>query len=556
MTSRRGWLVLLALTPGMFLALADATIMTIAITEIVQRLDSSFTAVSWILNGYILTLTVLFIPMGRLADRFGHKGVFLTGLALFTAASLGCALSPTVGWIIGFRVLQAIGAAAVVPTSLTLLLDAYHRERQGFASGLYGAVTFLATAVGPVLGAVMIEYGPKLAKWAGHPWPSSGWRWIFLINLPVGLLGILLAAFIVPRRDRAEGVRIDVPGVAFLGVGLVCLTMALMEGNHWGWLAAATVGLLIVAAALLALFVWWELRVDYPLFNLRLLRHRSFAGATAGMTTVDMVLMGTQYMAVIFLVAPSDYTYLRAAYGIAFIPIAGLIVAPVAGRLIDSVGPRVLAAIGAMITAGGLVTLAYLPLDNHLWGTAWRMFVVGVGLGITIPALTAAGMTALPTADKGVGSGLLNTARLLGFLLGVAILVSVFTATVNAARNDSISQAVKIVKNEPLLSPQWRSYIVKAIDQARSVDITANIGNLRRLVNPIAGVPTPPVGTGDAIALLNLRTSLSDLFRLRVADAFYWPFLTLVIVALFSILPALLLQRRLRIADPATGPPV
>ena len=547
--------MLLALTPGMFLALADATIMTIAITEIVQRLDSSFTAVSWILNGYILTLTVLFIPAGRLADRFGHKGVFLAGLALFTAASLGCALSHTVGWIIGFRILQAIGAAAVVPTSLTLLLDAYRQERQGLASGLYGAVTFLASAIGPVLGAVMIEFGPKLAKWAGHPWADSGWRWIFLINLPIGLLGLVLTAFIVPRRERAQNVRMDIPGVVLLGGGLFCLTMALMEGNRWGWLAGSTLGLLLGAAAALGLFVWWELRVDYPLFNLRLLRHRPFAGATAGMTTVDMVLMGTQYMAVIFLVAPSDYTYLQASYGIAFIPIAGLIVAPFAGRLIDSVGPRILTVIGALVTAGGLVTLAYLPLDNALWDTAWRMFLVGAGLGITIPALTAAGMTSLPAADKGVGSGLLNTARLLGFLLGVAILVAVFTATVNVARDNSISQAIRIVKNEPLLSDQWRSYIIKAIDQARNVDITASIGNLRRLVNPIEGVPTPAVGTGDAIALLRLQSSLGDLFRTQVADAFYWPFMTLVIVALLSIVPALLLQRRLRVGEPAIGPP-
>jgi len=544
-SSRRGWLVLLALTPGMFLALADATVMTIAIPEIVQRLNSSVTSVTWILNAYNLTLTVLFLTAGRLADRFGHKGVFLFGLGLFTAASLGCALAPTVGWIIGFRVLQAVGAAAIVPTSLTLLLEAYPVRRQGLGAGLFGAVSSLSAAAGPVLGGVLIEYGPRLAAWAGYPWPESGWRWIFLVNLPLGLLGLVLAAAVVPRRRREAGVRMDWPGVVLVSAGLFCLTMALMEGNNWGWVSGRTVGLLVGAAAGLALFVWWELRADTPLFDLRLLRRRPFAGAVAGMTTVDIALMGTSFMLVIFLVAPGDYTYLKAGFAIAFTPLAGLLVAPLAGRLIDILGPRILGVAGSLITAAGLFALAYLPLDTPLWEVVWRTFVVGAGLGITVPALTAAGMTSLPAAAKGVGSGLLNTSRQLGFLLGVAILLAVFTATVDIAVDNSVRQAVIEVGSQPLLSVEWRDYIIAAIEQVRDVDITANIGDVRRLINPIEGVPTPEVGTGDAIALLSLRESLSELFREQVAGAFYWPFLTAMIAALASVVPALLLQRRL-----------
>ncbi|MBM3147772.1 MAG: MFS transporter, partial [Actinobacteria bacterium] len=168
---RRKWLVLAALVPGMFLSLADATVMTIAIPEIIQRLNSSVTAVSWILNGYNLVLTVLFMTMGRLADRFGHKGLFLIGVAVFTVASLGCALSPSVAWIIVFRTIQAMGAAAVIPTSLTLLLHAFPARQQGLAAGLFGAISSLSASLGPTLGGLLIRAGQDLS--------FDGWRLIF-----------------------------------------------------------------------------------------------------------------------------------------------------------------------------------------------------------------------------------------------------------------------------------------------------------------------------------------------------------------------------------------
>jgi EmrB/QacA subfamily drug resistance transporter len=293
------WLVLVALVPGMFLALADATVMTIAIPEIIQRLESSVTEVSWILNGYNLVLTVLFMTMGRLADRFGHKGLFLIGLLVFTAASLGCALSPTVPWIIAFRTLQAAGAAAVIPTSLTMLLDAFPIERQGLAAGLFGAITSLSASLGPTLGGLLIR--------------AAGWEWIFFFNLPVGLLGVALVAWLAPRRPREPGISMDWPGVVLISGGLFCLTMGLMEGNNWGWLSGGIIGLFAGAAAALALFVWWELRTPAPLFDLRLFKRRAFAAATAGMTTVDIAMMGTAFMLVIYLVALGDYTELMAA---------------------------------------------------------------------------------------------------------------------------------------------------------------------------------------------------------------------------------------------------
>ena len=182
---RSPWLTLLAVAPGMFLALADATIMSIALPSMIQTMNSSVITVSWVLNGYNLVLTVLFLTMGRLADRRGHKAIFLGGLCLFTAASIGAALSPSVLWVIFFRVFQATGAAGVIPTSLTLLLGAFPRERQGFAAGLFGGLSTLAASLGPALGGALIA--------------TSSWRLIFWFNVPVGAIGI------APRRRSSRG---------------------------------------------------------------------------------------------------------------------------------------------------------------------------------------------------------------------------------------------------------------------------------------------------------------------------------------------------------------
>jgi hypothetical protein len=328
-----------------------------------------------------------------------------------------------------------------------------------------------------------------------------------------------------------------------------------MEGNNWGWLTAPVLALFAGAALGIGLFVWWELRARLPLFDLRLFRRRPFAGAAIAMTTVDIAMMGTAFMLVIFLVALGDYTELRAALAITFVPAAGLLIAPFAGRLIDRFGPRWLGVLGSLVTFGGLVALAYMERDPAFADVMWRTLLVGAGLGITIPALTAAGMTALPVGDKGVGSGLLNTARQLGFLLGVAILVAVFSATVHTAVLDSIARAKVLIDGQTGLSDEWRAYLDLAMEEARGIDATAGIGEIRRLVHPVEGVPVPPVGSQDALALASLATQLEDVFLKEVAEAFWWPFMTAAIAALLSALPCVLLQRRLHDGPLAAGLP-
>jgi EmrB/QacA subfamily drug resistance transporter len=531
------WLVVLALAPGIVLTLADATIMTITVQAIIRNVGGSVVSVSWIMNGYNLALTVLFLPMGRLGDRYGHRLVFTLGLALFTAASLPCALADGIPELVAWRVVQAVGAAAVVPTALALLLQAYPERRQGFAAGLFGAVSSLALALGPVLGGVLVWY--------------RGWPAVFWFNLPIGALGVVLALALArglhtPRTRAAQ----DWPGVGLVSAGLFCVTLAIIQGNDWGWASATIVGLFTGGATLLLAWTWWELRAPAPLFDLRLFRDRTFAAAAAAVMTVDTALMGAMFMSVIFMIAMMNFTELKAGLAIATIPVAVMVLTPPAGWLADRIGPRWLAVAGALLTAAGLVAFGYLERTAPVGGVVWRGALVGAGIGLSLPALLAAGMSVVPGGHKGAGSGMLNTARQLGFLLGVAIIVAVFAHTMGQAVNRSADQAQALARAQEGISEPVRERLVEEFDKVRTIDATSGIDEIRKVAHPIAEDIGSDVGFFEALSLLDLKDRLENMLWDEVAAAFRWPFFTAGIAAALGALAGAFLPRRL----PRRGP--
>jgi len=525
------WLVVLALSPGIILTLADATVMSVAVPLIIRRLEGSVISVSWVMNGYNLVLTVLFLTMGRLADRYGHKLLFVLGLVLFTAASFFCARATSVDALIAWRVVQAVGAAAVVPTALALLLQAFPEGRQGFAAGLFGALSSAAAAAGPVLGGVLVQ------RW--------GWPAVFWFNLPVGALGVVLALTLVRGRREARAAEpLDWPGVGLVTAGLFCLTLAIIQGNDWGWTSAVILGLFVAAVAILTLWVWWELRAASPLFDLRLFRRRTFAAASTAIMTVDTAMMGTSFMLVIFMIAMMDYNELKAGLAIAVLPAAVLVLTPLAGWLADRLGPRLPAVAGALVAAAGLIALAHLARTDPLAAVLWRSALVGAGIGLSLPALLAAGMSVVPGGVKGAGSGMLNTARQLGFLLGVAILVAVFAHTMNGAVNRAADQGQYLTRGDDRLSRPVADRLVAALDEARTIDATAGMSELRRVAHPIAEDIGDQVGFFEGLALLELKDRLENLLWDEVAAAFRWPFYVAAVAAALGALAGAFLPRR------------
>jgi EmrB/QacA subfamily drug resistance transporter len=508
------------------------TIVNIAMPAIITDLNTTVSHASWVLNAYSLVLAVFFLSMGRFGDRYGQKRVFLFGLVTFTIFSLLCGFAPTIDWLIVFRAGQGLGGAALLTISLPIVLGAFPRRQQGMAVGLWGALGTAAAAVGPTLGGVLVTYG--------H------WSWIFFVNVPIGIVAVVVCAVVIPptvRRAKAEG-GIDIPGMLISGVGLFALTLGLVEGGSWGWTSAAIVTLFVVAALTFPLFMWWETHTASPMFPVNLLRIRSFTAANTAIMFIGLAMGGTFLMVVLFLVSVLGYSELRAALAITVMPVVALIVAPNSGRLNDRIGPRLPSAAGAAFFALGLILLAQLGGGTTLWDVTWRVVFLGVGMGLAMPTLSAASMASLPPQVRGVGSGSLNTMRQIGFTVGVALVVAIFTHMVAQNAQHATRQAAGLIATQPQLGPAEKGAYTRTLIANAKTAASSGGGAAKMTTDPLQGAPQAP-GASGALAFRKLNVTVAALYRNDIADSFTWPFYAAALAALLAIVPALLTGKRL-----------
>jgi len=527
----RKWWILVAVSFGMFMALLDVTVVNIAIPAIMDDLESTVSEVSWVINGYSLALAVLFLSMGRVSDKYGQRRVFIgLGLALFTLFSLLCGLAPTITWLVVFRIGQGVGGAALVPLSLAILIAVFPARQRGAAVGLWGAIGSVAAALGPTLGGILIEY--------------VSWHWIFFINVPIGIGAIAMALWLVPaRRPDAAAQGIDVPGVLISAVGLFCLVLALIQGNDWGWTSATILGLFAIAAVSYPLFLWWELRTPSPMFDLRLLRIRSFTAANSAMFFIGAALGASMFLLVLFLVNVLGYSELEAAIAITPMPLTALILAPMVGRLVDRIGPRLPAVVGALFFFVGLMLLAQLDGSSTIADATWRTVLIGAGMGFSMPTLAAAAMSSLPPQVAGVGSGALNTLRQVGFSVGLAVVVAIFSHTIATNVRVAAEEAVKYVQSQTMIPQAARAQIADGI--VRNAAAAQGGGGQKALSDPLRGAPQAQPGTPAALFQAQLKQEIGAIFRDNVAKSFTWPFYAAAIAALLATIPALFTGRRL-----------
>ena len=530
----RKWLILSAVSLGMFMALLDVTIVNIAIPAIISDLHTTVTHVSWVLNAYSLVLAALFLSMGRVSDRFGQKRVFVAGLAAFTLFSLFCGLAPNIGWLIAFRAGQGIGGAVLSTVSLAIVLGAFPKRQQGTAVGLWGALGTIAAAIGPTLGGVLVTY--------------ASWHWIFFVNVPVGIAALVFVLLVIPehRREGASG-GIDLPGIAISAAGLFLLTLALIEGNGWGWTSGRILGLFAGAVVSYPLFIWWELHSREPMFPVKLLRIRSFTAANSAMMFVGMAMGGTFLLVVIFLVSVLGYSELRAALALTVMPVVAFFIAPNVGRLNDRIGPRFPAAVGAAFFAVGLVLLAQLGGSTKLLDVLWRVAFVGAGIGFAMPTLSAAAMGSLPPQVRGVGSGALNTLRQVGFTLGIAVLVAIFSHSVAVNARTATREAIAYVNAQAQIPAQAKAQIVAGVQKSAAAAAKSGGGAAasRLTTNPLGAASGAPAGSPQAQAEKLLGQHIGVIYKTNIGKSFRWPFYAAALAALLAVFPALLTGRRL-----------
>jgi EmrB/QacA subfamily drug resistance transporter len=398
---------------GAFLAFLDTTIVNIAFPDISASFaGSGRDALSWVLDGYFVVIAALLVPAGGLADRFGHKRVFLIGVSGFTAASLLCAVAPSLELLIAFRVVQGVGAALVAPTSLALVLDAFPVERRAAGVGLWGAAAAAAAAVGPTLGGALVE--------------AADWRLVFLVNLPLGAAVVLLGRRRLRERPQLDSRLPDLPGALMLALSLALVTLAIVEGNRWGWTATATLAAFASSAALLAGVVWRSTRHPRPIVEPALFRHSSFRIGNLGTLLFAAAFFSLILGNVLFLTSVWGYTILQAGAATLPGPISTTIVSGPAGRLADRFGHRAVIFPGTLLFAAGVMVLRSTGAQPDWLGT-WLpgSILTGIGIGLAFPTLGSAAVRDVPAGRFATASAVNAAFRQVGAVLGTAILVAI-----------------------------------------------------------------------------------------------------------------------------------
>ncbi len=420
--------VLIACT-GAFLAFLDTTIVNIAFPDIASSFpEASRGLLSWVLDGYFVVIAALLVPAGGLADRFGHKRVFLWSLGGFTAASLLCALAPSLEMLIAFRIIQGIGAAAIAPTSLAIVLDSFPPEKRATGVGIWGAGAAAAAAVGPTLGGALVEL--------------SDWRLVFLVNLPLGAAALLAGRRLLPERPVSDSRLPDLPGALALALGLAAITLGIVEGNDWGWASAGVLGCFAAGTFLLAAVVIRSLRHPRPIVEPDLFAHRSFAIGNLGTLLFATAFFSLILGNVLFLTSIWGYTVLQAGAATLPGPALTTVVSGPAGRLADRFGHRAVVVPGALVFAAGVMVLRSAGSEPD-WLGLWLPGAVltGIGIGLAFPTLSSAAVRDVADDRFATASAVNAAFRQVGAVLGTAILVAIVGEPANLAEALRVSDA-------------------------------------------------------------------------------------------------------------------
>jgi len=419
--ARSPWPALWAIVIGFFMILVDTTIVSVANPAIKAALDpdtNNLDNVVWVTSAYLLAYAVPLLITGRLGDRFGPRTVYLWGLAIFTLASLGCGLSSSLGMLVVFRAAQGVGAALLTPQTMAIITRTFPANRRGAAMGLWGATSGVAMLVGPLAGGLLVD--------------GLGWEWIFFVNLPVGVVGFVLAWILVPRLDRHHH-RFDVFGVVLSAVALFLLVFGLQEGESYDW-AAWVWTMIVVGVVLLGLFVWQQARTrSEPLVPLKLFRSRNFSVTNVAIATVGFSITSMAVPLMFFTQLGRGLTPTESALLLIPMAVFAGVLSPAAGRILDRTDPRVILVPGiVLVTLSLVVYILMMNVDTPIWAFLIPSAVMGVGSAGMWGPLASTATRDLGLRDAGAGASVYNTTRMVGSVIGSASLAAFMQARLEA----------------------------------------------------------------------------------------------------------------------------
>ncbi len=410
------WHVLLAVGMGVFLATIDGSIVNISLPTLVGAFQTDFALVQWVVLAYLLTVTILMLGVGRLADIYGKKPIYTAGFIVFTTGSVLCGLSPTIGILIGFRVLQAVGASMVMALGMAIVTEAFPATERGRALGISGTIVSVGIAVGPTLGGLIVQ--------------NLSWHWIFFVNLPIGIIGTFLVVRYVPAFKPPGGQRFDYLGALTLCTALLSLLVALTLGQYNGFGDHAVLTLAGTFVLFLMLFIRIELRMDQPMVDLRLFRNSLFSVSLTTGFIIFICLAGTLLLMPFYAENVLGYDPQQTGLLMATVPVALGIIAPISGSLSDRFGSRPITVAGLAVLAAGFLAVSSLDAGTTTLGYVLRFLPVGLGMGIFQSPNNSAIMGAAPRERLGIASGMLAVTRTLGQTTGIATLGALWAGQV------------------------------------------------------------------------------------------------------------------------------
>src|SRR6188472_2634590 len=442
----------------------DNTVVNVALPSIQGDLDADLSELEWIVTGYALTFASLMLVGGKVADAYGRRLVFVIGIVVFTFASLMCGLADSSEMLIGARVLQGAGAALMNPATLSIIAATFPPRERGTAIGIWAGTSALALAIGPLVGGLITEH--------------LEWSWIFFVNIPIGVLGILASyLFIDESRDETHA-SLDLPGLATSAIGLFALTYGLIEANTYGWTSARIVGPFVLAVVALASFVVIERRRREPMLPLELFRNGTYTGSNLVVLLVALAMFGVFFFVSLYMQNILGYSAVQA--GAAFLPMTVLIilVAPVAGRTADRLGSRGLMTAGMLLIATQLLLFSQLGVDASYWQLLPCLIIGGFGMAMTMTPSSAAAMRAVPVAKAGMGSAVLNAFRQVGGSTGIALMGAIVASRLtkpptSASFMDGFERALLVASGIALAGAIVAAILVRPHDRSHGAEESA-----------------------------------------------------------------------------------
>ncbi|MEU1126991.1 DHA2 family efflux MFS transporter permease subunit [Streptomyces sp. NPDC005899] len=422
------WLTLIAVAIGLFMVNLDASVVAIANPAIGRDLNASTADLQWVTNAYLLAMAAFLILGGKLGDRFGRHTVYMTGTVGFTLASVAIALSGSIEGVVTFRAVQGLFAALLIPNTLGLLRAVFPPQRFGMAVGLWAMVASCSTALGPIVGGLLVEH--------------VSWESVFYVNAPIGVVALAVSLLVLPRsKDSTGHQRFDVPGVVLLAAGLVALVFGVVKGETWGWTSGGTLGALTAGLAVLAVFCWYETRVRHPLLPMRLFRSPALTIGTVVTAVNFFVLLGVIFFLMLYLQNVRGFTPVEAGVRTLPLSLATVVASPLGAALTQRFGPRLTMPLGMLLQAAASVWILTWDAGSP-YAAMWPPFLaIGLGVGMVMSASSDAIVGNAPRKDGGVAGGLQATALQIGGALGTSVLVSLISGRVGATLTGELTGA-------------------------------------------------------------------------------------------------------------------